>query len=121
MFTNGECLRIGQGEPLSDRLPSAPIPPGIHEKVINLICKKVKLGVYELSYSSYRYQWFTVAKKDGNVCIVHNLTPLNAVTIQDSQEPPLVYLYAEQCSVCSVYSGLDLFVGFYSKVNKRAK
>jgi len=23
MFTNGECLRIGQGEPLSDRLPSA--------------------------------------------------------------------------------------------------
>ncbi|KXN90113.1 hypothetical protein AN958_05132 [Leucoagaricus sp. SymC.cos] len=27
-----------------------------------------------------------------------NLTPLNTVTIHNSQEPPLVYLYAEQCS-----------------------
>lgn len=44
--------------------------------------------------------------------IVHNLTPLNAVTIRDSQEPPLIYLYAEQCAARSIYSGLDLFVGF---------
>lgn len=69
-------------------------------------------GAYEPSYSSYRHQWFTVAKKDGNIQIVHNLTPLNAVTIRDSQERPLVYLYAEQCSGRGIYSGLDLFVGY---------
>ena len=63
------------------------------------------------SYSSYCHQWFTVAKKDRNICIVHNLTLLNAITIYDTQEPPLVYLYAEQCSVCSNF-GLDLFVGY---------
>jgi len=80
--------------------------------VIELIRKKIDLGVYEPSYSSYHYQWFTVAKKDRNVRIVHNLTPLNAVTIHDTQEPPLVYLYAEQCSMCSIYLGLDLFVGY---------
>ncbi|KXN92750.1 hypothetical protein AN958_02677 [Leucoagaricus sp. SymC.cos] len=85
------------------------IPPGIREKVIDLIWKKVESGVYEPSYSLYQHQWFTVAKKDGNIWIMHNLTPLNTVTIRDSQEPPLVYLYAEQCSARSIYSGLDLF------------
>jgi len=53
-----------------------------------------------------------VAKKDGNLYIVYNLIPLNAITIYDSQEPPLVYLYTEQCSARSIYSGLDLFVGY---------
>ncbi|KAF8629695.1 hypothetical protein AX17_005585, partial [Amanita inopinata Kibby_2008] len=71
---------------------SLPIPPGICNKVINLIRRKVESGVYKLSYSSYRHQWFTVAKKDGNVQIIHNLMPLNAVTVRDSQEPPLVQL-----------------------------
>ena len=93
------------------------IPPGIREKVIELIQKKIDSGVYEPSYSSYRHQWFTVAKKDGNVCIVHNLTPLNAVTICNTQEPSLVYLYVEQCSTCSIYSGLDLFVGYCHKLH----
>ena len=89
-----------------------PISPGIHEKVIELIRKKVNSGVYETLYSSYCHQWFTVLKKDGNLRIVHNLTPLNNITVYDSQEPPLVYLYAEQCSARSIYSGLDLFVGY---------
>jgi len=89
-----------------------PIPPGIREKVIELIRRKVDSGVYEMFYSSYHYQWFTVAKKDGSLYIIHNLTPLNAITVCDSQEPPLVYLYAEQCSARSIYLGLDLFVGY---------
>ena len=71
--------------PVQEHVPWArktlPILPSIHEKVINLIQKKVESGVYEPSYSSYRHQWFTVAKKNGNVRIVHNLTPLNAITI----------------------------------------
>jgi len=102
--------------PVQEHVPWArktlPIPPGIREKVIELIQKKIDSGVYEPSYSSYHHQWFTVAKKDGNVRIIHNLTPLNAVTICDTQEPPLVYLYAEQCSARSIYLGLDLFLGY---------
>jgi len=111
--------------PVQEHVPWArktlPIPPGIHEKVIELIWKKIDSGVYEPSYSSYCHQWFTVAKKDGNVRIVHNLTPLNAVTIRDTQEPPLVYLYAEQCSTCSIYLGLDLFVGKFLDTLKMPK
>ncbi|KAF8815135.1 hypothetical protein BYT27DRAFT_7080709, partial [Phlegmacium glaucopus] len=41
-----------------------PIPPAIREEVINLIKKKVATGIYEPSNSSYRHQWFCVAKKD---------------------------------------------------------
>jgi len=102
--------------PVQEHVPWAwktlPIPPGIHEKVIELIKRKVDSEVYETSYSSYCHQWFTVTKKDGNLHIIHNLTLLNAITVHDSQEPPLVYLYAEQCSARSIYSGLDLFVGY---------
>jgi len=88
------------------------ILPEICEKVIELIRRKVDSGVYEISYSSYCHQWFTVAKKNRSLCIVHNLTPLNAITVCDSQEPPLIYLYTEQCLVRSIYSGLDLFIGY---------
>ena len=89
-----------------------PIPPEICEKVTELIRRKVNSGVYETLYSSYHHQWSTVAKKDRNLYIIHNLTPLNAITVCDSQKPPLIYLYAEQCSARSIYSGLDLFVGY---------
>ncbi|KXN89293.1 hypothetical protein AN958_05797 [Leucoagaricus sp. SymC.cos] len=77
---------------------SLAVPPGIYDKVIALIKQKIESGIYELSYSSYCHQWFTVAKKNGDIHIIHNLMPLNAVTISNSQSPPLVYLYAEQCS-----------------------
>jgi len=98
--------------PVQEYVPWAqktlPIPLEICEKVIELIRKKIDSGVYELSYSSYHHQWFTREK----ICIIHNLIPLNAVTIRNLQEPPLIYLYAEQCSACAIYSGLDLFVGY---------
>jgi len=102
--------------PVQEHVPWAwktlPIPPGICKKVIELIRRKVNSGVYETSYSSYCHQWFTVAKKDRSLCIVHNLIPLNVITVHDSQELPLVYLYAEQCSARSIYSELDLFIEY---------
>ena len=91
---------------------SLPIPPGICDKVIALIKQKITAGVYKPSNSSYCHQWFCVAKKNGDICIVHNLGPLNAITIKDAVQPPLVEHYAEQCSTCSIYTGLDLFVGY---------
>jgi hypothetical protein len=48
-------------------VPPLPIPPGIHNKVLKIIKAKVAAGIYEPSTSSYRHQWFCVAKKDGDV------------------------------------------------------
>ncbi|KNZ77803.1 hypothetical protein J132_03863 [Termitomyces sp. J132] len=54
-----------------------------------MIKKKIEAGVYEPSNSSYRSQWFTVLKKDGeSLRIVHSLEPLNKVTIVHSGLPP---------------------------------
>ena len=58
-----------------------PIPPGIREKVIQLLREKIAAGVYEPSQSSYRSRWFCVLKKSGKLRIVHDLQPLNKVTI----------------------------------------
>ncbi|OJA16950.1 hypothetical protein AZE42_13891, partial [Rhizopogon vesiculosus] len=65
-----------------------PIPPGIHDEVIALVKSKIASGVYEPSNSSYQSKWFCIAKKNGKVHIVHDLQPLNAVTVKDAATLP---------------------------------
>jgi hypothetical protein len=66
-----------------------PIPPGIYGDICAIVQKKLAAGIYELSNSSYRSQWFCVLKKDGQALRpVHSLKPLNHVTIQHSGVPP---------------------------------
>jgi hypothetical protein len=75
-----------------------PIPPSIRDEIIKLIKSKITSGVYEASNSSYQLRWFCVAKKNGSVHIVHDLQPLNAVTVKDAATMPCVELFAEQCT-----------------------
>ncbi|KAJ8463434.1 hypothetical protein ONZ45_g17581 [Pleurotus djamor] len=90
-----------------------PIPPGIYDEVIRIIKDKIASGVYEPSSSSYRSGWFCVLKKDGkSLRIVHDLRPLNAVTIKDASLPPIMETYAESHGGRACYALLDLFVGF---------
>ncbi|KAF9536296.1 hypothetical protein CPC08DRAFT_652188, partial [Agrocybe pediades] len=64
-------------------LKNIPIPPGIYHQVVEVIKAKIASGIYEHSDSSYRSRWFWVLKKDGkSIRIVHDLQPLNAVTIK---------------------------------------
>src|SRR5271168_4507506 len=96
--------------PWAHRQP--PISPGIHDKVLKLIQSKIDSSVYEPSNSSYQSKWFCVAKKNGSVRIVHDLQPLNAVTIRDAATLPYVEHFAEQSAGRSIYTMMDLFVGF---------
>jgi hypothetical protein len=96
--------------PWAHRQP--PIPPGIRDEVVKLIKSKIASGVYEASNSSYQSRWFCVAKKNGSVRIVHDLQPLNAVTVKDAASMPYVELFAEQSAGRSIYTMMDLFVGF---------
>jgi hypothetical protein len=94
-------------------MKNIPIPPGIYERVIEIIRDKMAAGVYEPSNSSYRSRWFCVLKKDGSsLRLVHDLQPLNKVTIQDSSVPPLTEQYAESFAGRACYGLLDLFVSF---------
>jgi hypothetical protein len=90
-----------------------PIPPGILSEVIGIIKEKISAGTYEPSNSSYRSRWFCVLKKDGkSLRIVHDLQPLNAVTIRDPALPPLTEHLAEAFGGHSCYASFDLFVSF---------
>jgi len=66
----------------------SPIPPSICDEVIKLIKSKIASGVYEASNSSYQSRWFCIAKKNSSIQIVHNLQPLNAVTVKDAATLP---------------------------------
>jgi len=89
-----------------------PIPPGIRDKVIEVFKHKISAGVYEPSQSSYRSRWFCVLKKSGKLRIVHDLQPLNAITIRDAGLPPIVDDFIEPFAGRQCYTVFDLFWGF---------
>ena len=93
-------------------LCNIPIPPGIYNDIVKIIRDKIALGMYEPSSSSYRSHWFTVLKKNGKLRIVHDLQPLNTVTICDSAMPPFTKQLAELFGGCSFFGLLDLFVRY---------
>jgi len=56
-----------------------------------IIKAKIALGVYEPSTAAYRSCWFCIVKKDGkSLCLVHDLQPLNTVTIHDASLLPFI-------------------------------
>ena len=80
---------------------------------IQIIKDQIALGVYEPSAAAYRLCWFCVLKQDGkSLCLMHDLQPLNAVTIQDSSMPPFIKHLAESFAGYAVYSMMDLFAGY---------
>jgi hypothetical protein len=89
-----------------------PIPPGIRDKVIELLKHKMDAGVYEMSQSAYRSRWFCVLKKSGKLRIVHDLQPLNAITIRDAGLPPIIDDFVEPFAGRQCYTVFDLFWGF---------
>ena len=93
-------------------LKNIPIPHGLRDSIIKFIKDKIASGTYEPSGSSYRSQWFCVLKKNGSFRIVHDLQPLNAVTIKDAGVPPNVEPYAENAAGKAIYTLGDLFTGF---------
>jgi hypothetical protein len=94
-------------------LRNIPIPPRIYDRIISIICEKMASGVYESSSTSYWSRWFCVLKKGGTALrLVHNLQPLNQVTIADSGLPLLAEQYAESFAGHACYGLLDLFVSF---------
>jgi hypothetical protein len=103
--------------PTIDHIPwvlkNIPLPPGIRDRVIDIIKSKIAAGTYEPSNSSYRSAWFCVLKKDGtSLRLVHDLQPLNRVTIRDAAVPPNMDQMAEDFSGRACYGILDLFVAF---------
>jgi hypothetical protein len=90
-----------------------PIPAAIQQDVIQIIKDWIALGVYEPSTAAYRSRWFCVLKGDGkSLRLVHDLQPLNAVTIRDASTPLFVEQLTESFAGYAVYGMMDLFAGY---------
>ena len=89
-----------------------PIPPGLMGKVLEVLKLKIAAGVYEQSQSSYRSRWFVVLKKNGKLRIVHDLQPLNKITIRDAGMVPIIDDFVKGFAGRQCYTVFDLFWGF---------
>ena len=103
--------------PTLDHIPwvekNIPIPPALLPQVIEILREKQRVGVIEPTNSPYRGRWFCVVKKDGkSLRLVHDLQPLNAVSIRDPTVPYPPEHIAETFGGCPLYATLDLKVGF---------
>jgi len=99
-----------------------PIPAGLREKVIEVLKLKIDAGVYEQSQSSYRSRWFVVLKKNGKLRIVHDLQPLNKISIRDAGMLPIVDDFVDNFSGRQCYTVFDLFWGFDArKIHPRSR
>jgi hypothetical protein len=87
--------------------------PTIQQDMIQIIKDWIASGVYEPSTTAYRSRWFCVLKGDRkSLRLVHDLRPLNAVTIRDASTPPFVEQLAESFAGYVVYGMMDLFAGY---------
>ena len=101
-------------EPWTEK--NIPLPLAHKDEIIKLLQEKIKAGVYESAYTSYRSKWFTVNKKDGGLRIVHDLQKLNSITIRDAAVPPLIDEFVEAYAGRSVYTVLDMYWGFHARM-----
>jgi hypothetical protein len=80
---------------------------------VRIIKEKIMSGVYEPSMATYQLCWFCIVKKDGkSLHLVHNLQPLNVVTIRDVSLPPFIEHLAESFAGYVVYGMMDLYSGY---------
>src|SRR5260370_4496491 len=84
------------------------LPQSQHEEVIQIMKEEMASGKYEPSSASYQSTFFAVEKKGGLLRVVHDLQPLNAVTIQDAMLPPRVDSMIESFVGWAVYWLFDL-------------
>jgi hypothetical protein len=86
------------------------------DKVSKLLQEQFKSGKYEWSASSYHSAIFSVEKKSSLLHLVHDLQPLNAVTIRDARLLPRINEMIEQFTshtcycICNLKSGYDSYL-----------
>ena len=92
------------------------LPQSRREEVLHIMKTHISTGRYEPSSASYRSTFFAVEKKGGLLRIVHDLQPLNAVTIRDATLPPRVEDMIESFSGCAVFGLFDLKAGYDNRI-----
>src|SRR5260221_660086 len=90
------------------------LPQSRCEEVIQIMKEQMSSGKYEPSSASYQSTFFAVEKKGGALQVVHDLQPLNTVTIRDATLPPCMDNMIKSFVGHAVYSLFDLKLGYDS-------
>ena len=88
------------------------LPKAREGEIMHMLDEQMRAGKYELSTSSYRSAFFAVEKKNNLLRIVHDLQPLNRVTIRDSSLPPRIDDMIEDFKGHAFYFIADLKAGY---------
>ena len=88
------------------------LPKSREAEIMEMLEDQCQAGKYELSSSSYQSAVFAVEKKNGKLCLVHDLQPLNRVTIRDAGLPPCMEDIIENLKGHSFYFVADLKSGY---------
>jgi hypothetical protein len=88
------------------------LPKSREAEIMEMLEDQRQAGKYELSSSSYRSAVFAVEKKNGKLRLVHDLQPLNRVTIRDAGLPPRMEDIIENLKGRSYYFVADLKSGY---------
>src|SRR5258708_13212600 len=92
------------------------LPQSRCEEVIRIMKEQMSSRKYEPSSASYHSMFFTVEKKGRDLRVVHDLQPLNAVTMQDATLPPRINNMIESSSSRAIYTLFNLTSGYYSQL-----
>jgi hypothetical protein len=94
-----------------------PIPPGLHDELVKIVCDKIASGAYELSNAAYHSRWFCIIKCDGSsLHVIHDLCPFNAITIRDVSILPIMEQLVESSGTCACYASLNLFIAYDQRI-----
>lgn len=79
---------------------------------MELLKEKIKMVILEPSCTPYSNRWFTMPKKNGALCFIQDMQPMNKVTIKNVRIGPIVDEFAEAFVGKSIYSMGDLYLGY---------
>ena len=88
------------------------LPKSREAEIMEMLEDQCQARKYKLSSSSYCSAVFTIEKKNGKLRLVHDLQPLNCITIQDARLPPHMEDIIENLKGHSFYFVADLKSGY---------
>src|SRR5260221_11790422 len=91
------------------------LPQAHREEVTWIMKEQMSSGKYEPLSASYHSTFFAVEKKGGALRVVHDLQPLNEVTVRDTTLPPRVDNMMKSFSGQAMYGLFDLKSGYDSQ------
>lgn len=89
------------------------IPKALHQKTIDMLKERLRMGVIEPCYGPYRNPWYLVKKtKPGKYQFVNAAVEVNRVTLRDANLPPQVNKFSEEFAGYVIASLVDFFLGY---------